>query len=55
MATLYSDLISKSDINNPNIVKVVVRNGIALNFLEIRSYKKIYLFIRVFMHLNTKY
>ena len=34
MATLYSDLISKSDINNPNIVKVVVRNGIALNFFR---------------------
>ena len=34
MATLYSDLISKSDINNPNIVKVAVRNGIALNFFR---------------------
>ena len=34
MATLYSDLIRKSDINNPNIVKVVVRNGIALNFFR---------------------
>ena len=34
MATLYSDLISKSDLNNPNIVKVVVRNGIALNFFR---------------------
>ena len=34
MATLYSNLISKNDINNPNIVKVAVRNGIALNFFR---------------------
>ena len=40
MATLYSDLISKSDINNPNIVKVVVRNGIALNFFRITKLQK---------------